>query len=64
MTKWEYVSTQDENSLNALGQEGWELVGTVLLGDSITFYFKRPQLPLRDKITVDQRDRVSGRQSG
>ena len=45
---WEYevvsrnvdqLLSQDE--LNALGQDGWELVGVVSLPDTVQFYFKR-----------------------
>lgn len=55
MTKWEYCRTQDETRLNALGQEGWELVAVVPFENFATFYFKRPCLPLCDQITLDQR---------
>lgn len=30
-----------EDELNALGKDGWELVGVVPLGDAVQFFFKR-----------------------
>lgn len=43
--RWEYrVTAQSEmtqEELNALGAEGWELVGVVALGEKTNFYFKR-----------------------
>jgi hypothetical protein len=43
--RWEYkVVVQDAMSgeeLNALGAEGWELVGVVALPEKPQFYFKR-----------------------
>jgi hypothetical protein len=48
-TTWEYkhltrgskVSALDEQELNALGREGWELVGVVTVGRTSHFYLKR-----------------------
>jgi hypothetical protein len=34
-------STVSEEELNALGTEGWELVGVVALPETTRFYFKR-----------------------
>lgn len=48
--KWEYKivvrKTADEkllseDELNALGGEGWELVGAATVADHVQFYFKR-----------------------
>jgi hypothetical protein len=43
--RWEYkVIVQNavsEEELNALGAEGWELVGVVALPETTQFYFKR-----------------------
>jgi hypothetical protein len=46
---WEYkhvtrgsrASALEEEQLNALGREGWELVGVVAVGRTMHFYFKR-----------------------
>jgi len=46
---WEYrvVSSKTdeqplgEDALNALGKDGWELVGVVPLSSAVQFYFKR-----------------------
>jgi hypothetical protein len=43
--RWEYKvilqSVASEEELNALGAEGWELVGIVALPETAQFYFKR-----------------------
>jgi hypothetical protein len=43
--RWEYKvifqSALSEEELNALGAEGWELVGLVALPENTRFYFKR-----------------------
>jgi hypothetical protein len=43
--RWEYKvifqSAVSEEELNALGAEGWELVGLVALPETTQFYFKR-----------------------
>jgi hypothetical protein len=43
--RWEYKvivqSAVSEEELNALGAEGWELVGIVALPETRQFYFKR-----------------------
>jgi hypothetical protein len=33
----------DEEELNALGAEGWELVTSVRVGSTVSFYFRRPK---------------------
>ena len=48
---WEYrvasrnvgEPTFSEEELNALGRDGWELVGVVTLPNKVQFYFKRVQ---------------------
>lgn len=60
MTKWEYYRTEDDTSLNALGEDGWELVSVIPSEKAVTFYFKRPCLSLRDRITLDQRNGMIG----
>jgi hypothetical protein len=43
---WEYriiASAVTEAALNALGADGWELVGVVALPATTQFYFKRPR---------------------
>lgn len=58
---WEYlmeeVSTQDR--LNELGTAGWELTGAVMVpGKSYpTCYFKRHGQDLRERVTLDHRQR-------
>ena len=54
MTKWEYrvlvfksgwgaqLKEAHEQDLNALGQEGWELVGMAAEGSAMSLVFKRP----------------------
>ncbi|MDH7489382.1 MAG: DUF4177 domain-containing protein [Anaerolineae bacterium] len=54
MTKWEYrvlvikigwgaqLKEQHEETLNALGQEGWELTGMAAEGAAMSLVFKRP----------------------
>jgi hypothetical protein len=37
----------DEDSLNLLGQDGWELVGVVAQPETVHFYFKRERYPGR-----------------
>ena len=48
-TTWEYkhvtrgsrAQALDDEELNALGREGWELAGVVTVGRTTHFYFKR-----------------------
>ncbi|MGB9593025.1 MAG: DUF4177 domain-containing protein [Anaerolineae bacterium] len=54
MTQWEYrvlvfksgwgaqLKEQHEETLNALGQEGWELAGMAAEGAAMSLVFKRP----------------------
>jgi hypothetical protein len=52
---WEYRSAAefDQTQLNELGSAGWELVGVA----SGTFYFKRPRLSFRERVTLEQKER-------
>lgn len=44
MTQWEYLTSlnAEEEFLNHLGLEGWELVTVVVVYSGRMFYFKRP----------------------
>jgi hypothetical protein len=46
MQEWEYkvvFSKDEEQEMNALGKEGWELIAVAgHYGNSIKLYFKRP----------------------
>jgi hypothetical protein len=48
--RWEYKAVEtaaaaeealSESDLNALGRDGWELVGVVTFAGTVHFYFKR-----------------------
>jgi hypothetical protein len=48
VARWEYRDVArdegaipSEQELNALGEEGWELVGVTSVGHRVHFYFKR-----------------------
>ena len=60
--KWQYMATEDESSLNRLGQEGWELVAVVEQKDKDKswpkFYLKRPLPGFKEQITDQQRQKV------
>jgi hypothetical protein len=45
MQKWEYKTTErlNEDAMNKLGEEGWELVAAVDTGYSSYLFFKRPK---------------------
>jgi hypothetical protein len=55
---WEYrvIECADEDGLNALGREGWELVGPASIGRT-DLVFKRPMLSFREQVTLDQKRR-------
>ncbi|WP_425453958.1 hypothetical protein [Paenibacillus flagellatus] len=54
--RWEYAIAAKAEELNALGAEGWELVGvTAQPGGGERFYLKRPLPSLREQITLEQR---------
>ena len=58
---WEYrtVDVLDPRmDLNALGREGWELVGTFADNGVPMHCFKRPGLDFRERVTLDQKRRV------
>lgn len=57
-TRWEYIETENSRDLSALGQDGWELVSVVAVGERVTFYMKRPALSLREELTLSQREHV------
>ncbi|HVL24863.1 MAG TPA: hypothetical protein VM450_12315 [Thermomicrobiales bacterium] len=62
--RWEYHieaigARTDVSRLNALGNEGWELVATLPEGHLV---FKRPAPNLRERITLDQRAAVDAAQ--
>ena len=44
---WEYKTATplytDENALNALGAQGWELVAVTDVSGNMTYFFKRPK---------------------
>ena len=46
----------DETGLNALGRDGWELVG-IAPGDESGLLFKRPAPSFREQVTLDQKRR-------
>lgn len=56
--QWEYLTLdeQDADDLNALGEEGWELVS---VSDG-RLYFKRPALSFRERVTLDQKRQYYG----
>jgi hypothetical protein len=51
--KWEYlmIAEQDAGDLNELGEQGWELVSV----SNGQFYFKRPVVSFRERVTLDQK---------
>lgn len=64
-TTWEYhlvnTGSMDEQDLNELGAEGWALVAAPT---TVDWVFKRPGPDLRTRVTLDQRNRVSGGSTG
>jgi hypothetical protein len=61
MTAWEYHKSSGDAELEALGQDGWDLVAVVpsLSGDP-TLYFKRPAHDFRERVTLDQKRHYYG----
>jgi len=59
MTAWEYHKTSNDDNLDTLGREGWELVAVVPSGPGgeATLYFKRPTPDFREQVTEDQKRR-------
>ena len=70
MQRWEYRVVEAEISeelLNGLGGEGWELTGIVAGASGPRAYFKRPALPFKEQVTLEQRQkyaRLGGYQFG
>lgn len=58
MKRWEYLVETDPSKLNEWGKEGWELVSVIMKEQQVVHYLKRAELPLRDRITLEQRERV------
>jgi hypothetical protein len=58
VSAWEYRTEKGADSvdLNALGREGWELVGVPVAGEGVLI-FKRPSLSFREQVTLDQKRR-------
>jgi hypothetical protein len=56
--KWEYlaIAEQEAGDLNALGEQGWELVGV----NDGRLYFKRPAMSFRERVTLDQKRHYYG----
>lgn len=56
---WEYLTIpeRERNQLSALGEEGWELTGVGGSPDDRLLYLKRPRQDLRERATVEQRNR-------
>lgn len=65
-TVWEYhlepIADLDRDLLNALDIERWELV--TVLPDSGEAVFKRPAPDLRERVTMEQRERVEREREG
>jgi hypothetical protein len=59
MTTWEYLKTEGDADLAALGQQGWELVAVLAAGagGAPVCYFKRPAPDFRDRVTLEQKQR-------
>lgn len=58
MKRWEYRIETDRSKLNEWGQEGWELINVILKEQQEVFYLKRAEMSLKERITLEQRDRV------
>ncbi len=49
MQKWEYYFCRtdfiaiDQETLEGLGEDGWELVSIIVLEEQTYYYFKRPK---------------------
>jgi hypothetical protein len=54
---WDYlvISEAERDRLQALGRDGWELVGVGGDPDDRLLYLKREDLDLRERVTLDQR---------
>jgi len=60
---WEYTvaADPDEQALNALGAEGWELVAVTARGEAARAFLKRPAPGFRERVTLEQREAYLGR---
>lgn len=57
--RWQYMRAESFDALEALGAEGWELVGVTMRADGReSFYLKRPWPSIREQITLEQRERA------
>ncbi len=56
--RWEYCSARDFESVQRLGQLGWELISALGSPEQPTFYLKRPVEAWRDRVTRLQRNQV------
>jgi hypothetical protein len=56
---WEYLTLPEteRDRLLHLGMEGWELVAIGGDPDDRLLYLKRPVLSLRERVTIEQRNR-------
>ena len=62
MQRWEYRVVEGEageEHLNTLGDEGWELVGFTASAGSLRAYLKRPALPFKEQVTLEQRQKYA-----
>ena len=60
--RWEYRVIEGEVSeehLNALGDEEWELVGIMAGAGGPRAYLKRPALPFKEQVTLEQRQKYA-----
>ncbi|GHH97832.1 hypothetical protein [Neobacillus kokaensis] len=56
--KWEYLFTNEEEKIPALGLEGWELVTVIQSDAGLRFYLKRPERNLVERLTQEQKGEV------
>jgi hypothetical protein len=56
---WEYLTIpeRERDRLATLGQEGWELAAVGGSRDEPLLYLKRPGQDLRERVTIEQRNR-------
>lgn len=56
--KWEYLIITNDNKLDALGKEGWELINVISIGKVNKLYLKRLIPSLAERITAEQRQQI------